>query len=102
VVAQDVSLTGVDDDVLLAWLAQQGCVVPTHDAATMARCAYNRLEAGLPMPGILQIRARLPVGHAIEELVLICECSQADEWTGVVRHIPPLTDYASPHVTAPA
>jgi len=88
VVAQDVSLTGADDEVLLAWAAQNGLVVLTHDAATVVRCAFDRLEAGLPMPGILQVSARLPVGHAIEELVLICECSDAEEWTGVVRYIP--------------
>jgi putative ABC transport system permease protein len=31
---------------------------------------------------------RLPVGQAIEELVLVCECSQAQEWDGVVRYLP--------------
>lgn len=76
------------DDVLLAWAAQNRRIVLTHDAATMARCAYDRLDQGLPMPGILQIHARLSVGQAIEELLLVCKCSGAEEWSGVVRYIP--------------
>ena len=44
VVAQEVGLTGVDDDVLQAWAAQNRRIVLTHDAATMARCAQKESD----------------------------------------------------------
>jgi hypothetical protein len=73
---------------VLAWAAERGRIVLTHDAATMPTAAFERLARGLPMPGLLRIRTTLPVAEAIEEILLIAECSQPEEWDGVVRYLP--------------
>ena len=85
---QDVGLSGSDDPTVLEWAAQQGRVVLTHDVATMIIFAYNRIEAGLSMPGLFEVSRRVSVGLAIEEIILIAECSIEGEWEGQVRFLP--------------
>ena len=76
---QDVELSGVDDPGVLAWAAQEGRIVLTHDVATMTTFAYERVRAGLSMPGVFEVSGRVPVGVAIEEILLIAECSLEGE-----------------------
>lgn len=85
---QDVGLSGVDDPTVLAWAAEEGCIVLTHDVATMTTFAYERVQAGLSMPGVFEVSRRVPVGAAIEEILLIAECSLEGEWEGQVRFLP--------------
>ena len=40
---QDVDLSGADDPAVLAWAAQEGRIVLTHDVATMTTFAYQRI-----------------------------------------------------------
>jgi hypothetical protein len=85
---QDADLSGADDPTVLAWGAQEGRIVLTHDVATMTTFAYERIQAGLPMPGLFEVSRRVPVGLAIEEIILIAECSLEGEWEGQVRFLP--------------
>ena len=85
---QDVGLSGVDDPKVLAWAAQEGRIVLTHDVATMITFAYERIEAGLSMPGLFEVSRRVPLGQAIEEIILIAECSLEGEWEDQVRFLP--------------
>ena len=85
---QDVGLSEADDPTVLEWAAQNGRVVLTHDVTTMTAFAYNRIEAGLSMPGLFEISRRVSVGLAIEQLLLIAECSLEGEWEGQVRFLP--------------
>jgi hypothetical protein len=85
---QDVSLSGADDPAVLAWAAQEGRIILTHDVATMITFAYERIQTGLSMPGLFEVSRRLPVGLAIEEIILIAECSLEGEWEGQVRFLP--------------
>src|SRR5919202_2878705 len=72
---QDVGLSGADDPVVLAWAAQEGRVLLTHDVSTMTRYAYERVQAGQPMPGVFEVSRELLIGQAIEEILLVAECS---------------------------
>ncbi|MDJ0742508.1 MAG: DUF5615 family PIN-like protein [Xenococcaceae cyanobacterium MO_167.B27] len=85
---QDVGLSGADDPTVLEWAAQQGRVILTHDVATMITFAYKRIEAGLSMPGLFEVSRRVSIGSAIEEIILIAECSIEAEWEGQVRFLP--------------
>jgi len=40
------------------------------------------------MNGIFEVPKNLPVGEAIEQLILIAECSLKDEWENQVRFLP--------------
>ncbi len=86
---QDVGLSGADDPAVLAWAAQEERIVLTHDIATMTTFAYQRIQAGLSMPGLFEVSRRVPpVGLAIEEIILIAKCSIEGEWEGQVRFLP--------------
>lgn len=87
--AQDLDeLYAEDDPVVLAWAADQGRVVLTHDVATMAGYAYERVVAGQSMPGVFEVDQDMPIGQAVDELELIARASQAGEWEGPVRFLP--------------
>ena len=85
---QDVGLTSADDPAILEWAAQAGRVVLTHDVATMTRYAYDRVRNGQPMPGVFEVGRHVPVGIAIEEIIVLAECSLEGEWEGQVRYLP--------------
>jgi hypothetical protein len=85
---QDVGLVGFDDPDVLAWAAEADCIVLTHDRATMPDYAYERVTSGLKMPGIFIFDDRFPVGKAIDEIVLLVDCSDQAEWNGRVVYLP--------------
>jgi hypothetical protein len=85
---QDVGLSGVDDPTVLEWAADEGRILLTHDVSTITRYAYERVEAGKPMPGVFEVSRGLPMGMVIEDLILLTECSLENEWEGQVRYLP--------------
>lgn len=50
--AQDVGLTGADDDAVLEWASVENRIVLTHDSATLVGIAYGRITNGRPVPGV--------------------------------------------------
>ena len=85
---QDVGLSGADDPMILEWAAQEGRMLLTHDVTTITRYAYERVQAGKPMPGVFEVSRKVPIGVAIEDILLIVECSLEKEWDGQVRYLP--------------
>lgn len=85
---QDVGLSGADDPDVLAWASEEGRILLTHDVRTITRFAYERLAAGLPMPGVFEISRTLPLRDVIADLVLVATCSDAAEWEGQVQYLP--------------
>jgi hypothetical protein len=85
---QDIGLSGADDPTVLVWGAEAERIILTHDVVTMITFAYQRIEAGLSMPGLFEVNRRISVGLAIEEIILIAECSLESEWEGQVRFLP--------------
>jgi hypothetical protein len=69
--AQDNELAEADDPTLLAWAAQQ-----------------ERIEDGQRMPGVFEVGRYEPMAQVIEDLLLLAECSEDDEWEGQVRYLP--------------
>lgn len=85
---QDVGLRGAEDSIILEWAANEGRVLLTHDAATMAFFAYKRVRAGKSMPGVIEVADDLPIGQAIEDILLLTEYSDRHEWEGRVIYLP--------------
>jgi hypothetical protein len=85
---QDAGLSGVDDPDILEWTAQERRVLLTHDVSTVTHFAYERVRAGKPMPGVFEVSRNVPIGVAIEDILLLAECSLDDEWEGQVRYLP--------------
>jgi predicted nuclease of predicted toxin-antitoxin system len=85
---QDVGLSAAEDPAILDWAAREGRVLITHDRRTIPRFAYERVRAGEPMAGVFIVDNLLPVGQAIDQLVLAVECSFDDEWKDRVLYFP--------------
>jgi len=86
--ANEADLEGVPDPEVLALAAGQDRILVSHDFQTMPRHFGDFLDAGNSSPGVLLVSQRLPVGDAIEELVLIWAASDADEWQNRILRIP--------------
>jgi Domain of unknown function (DUF5615) len=85
---QDVGLDEAEDPDVLAWAAQASRIVLTHDRSTFPDFAYERVSAAEPMPGVFVVNDRMPVGRAIDELLMVNDCSEQGEWEGRVLYLP--------------
>lgn len=85
---QNASLSGAPVPLILEWAAREGRVLLTDDVRTMTAHAYARVAAGLPMPGMFALPQSVPIRTAIDEVVLIAECSIEGEWEGQIRYLP--------------
>lgn len=85
---QDTDIYQADDPIVLDWAAREGRVLLTHDARTMPGYAFERVEAGLLMPGIFQVAQLAPIGAVIEDILLLVECGFEGEWEGQIRYLP--------------
>lgn len=77
---QDAGLSGAADPDILAWAAAQQRALGTHDVATMICQLRRRVDAGLPSTGVIACARQIPIAVAIEDLLLIAECSAEGEW----------------------
>lgn len=85
---QDTENYQAGDPVVLAWAAREGRNLITHDVNSMTRYAYERIAAGLDMPGVLVVPGLAPLGKIIEDLALIAGAGEADEWANKVTYLP--------------
>ena len=86
--AIDVGLSGVDDPGVLAWAAREGRLVLTHDVATMVGFAYDRVNGGLPMPGLIELPPGVSIASALLDIGLLLAASRPHEWDGQVLYFP--------------
>jgi predicted nuclease of predicted toxin-antitoxin system len=85
---RDVGLDGRPDPEVLAYAAERGLLVVSHDVNTMPAHARRRLAAGLPVAGLLMVRQTDPVAEVIDSLVLVWSSSEAEEWQGQIVFLP--------------
>lgn len=85
---QDVGLGAADDSTILEWAAKENRILLTHDVTTITHYAYERVEAGLSMPGVFEVNRKLPIARAIGDILILAECSLEGEWEGQVRYLP--------------
>jgi predicted nuclease of predicted toxin-antitoxin system len=85
---QDTELAGADDPTVLEWAAREGRILLTHDLETMTKYANERINAGLPLAGVIFVRDTLPVAKVIEDLLAIAGASEASEWENRTDFLP--------------
>jgi len=85
---QDVGLSGANDPEVLEWSAKERRVLLTHDVTTLTHHAHERVRGKKAMPGVFEIGRDVSIGIAIEDILLIAECSIEGEWEGQVRYLP--------------
>jgi hypothetical protein len=85
---QDVGLRGADGPAVLAWAAENERIVLTHDRATMPDFADARISKGQATSGMFVLNDRMAVGLAIQEILMIVDCSEQHEWKERVVRLP--------------
>ena len=54
----------------------------------MTKHAYARMGVGEPMAGVVVVPEDLAIGIAIEELLLLLECCEAEDLENQVKYVP--------------
>jgi len=85
---QDVGLMNADDPTILEWAAREERILLTHDVATITMYAYERINKGLPMPGVVEVIATASIGRILDDLELFVQCSLPEEYDGRILFIP--------------
>ncbi len=85
---QQAGLSGEDDPTVLRWAAAEGRVLFTHDSNTMIEYANRRVKNGEPMPGLFAVSREASIRTAIDDILLIAECSEDGEHEGRVDFVP--------------
>lgn len=85
--AHDLGLSGAADPEVLARAADEGRILLTHDRATVPPIAWQRVAAGLPMPGVFVLEIDYPVGASIDQILLLDSATDPDEWDGRIVYL---------------
>lgn len=86
--ANDANLAGVLDPGVLALAAEQDRILVSHDFQTMPRHFGEFLQAHGSSPGLILVPQYLPIGEAVDELVLIWGASDAPEYANRILRLP--------------
>lgn len=85
---QDVHPPRTSDPVVLEWAAKVGRIVITQDESTMVGHAWDRVNAGLPMPGVIVRSHSVSIRQAIDDLLLIAQCGVVEDFKDQVKFLP--------------
>lgn len=85
---QDTTLYQAPDPEVLEWAAQEERIILTHDVQTLVGDAYQRIENGLPMPGVILVPTTLPIGKALEDLEIAIGAGEPSDFESRVTFIP--------------
>lgn len=85
---QDIGLRTVDDDTILEWATNEGCLLVTSDIRTIEPKFKAYVTSGRPMTGVILIRQGISIGAAIDDLLLLIEVSQPGEWDSQIIRLP--------------
>jgi hypothetical protein len=85
--ANEAELEGIKDPEVLAVAAQDGRVLVTHDRKTMPT-EFGQFITSQSSSGVLILSQNLPIGEAIDVIVLVWEASTAEEWINQIMTFP--------------
>ena len=86
--AQDAGLLQTPDEDILSWASEHDHIVLTHDISTMVPLCEGRIRAGLACVGLVAVPDAMPIGSAIEDLVLLLSCYQAADFRDNIVRLP--------------
>ena len=87
ITAVEAGTLGLKDPALLAFAAQKQRIIVSHDKRTLPDHLADFLVAGHHSPGIMLVPGELPIGRAIEALLLVWEASSPSDWQDIVTFL---------------
>ena len=85
---QDTEIYQAPDPIVLEWAAKENRVILSRDVHTLIGYAYDRVKAGLPMPGLIEVSDDVPIGKAFDELSIIIGAGIPADFDQQVKYIP--------------
>ena len=85
--SSEAQLAGLEDPEVLCNSAADARILVSQDRSTMPS-HFRRFVAESESPGVILVRATVPIGVVIEELLLIWAASEPEEWTNRLAWIP--------------
>lgn len=85
---RQIGMQQTPDPEILEWAAQNGRVMLSHDVNTMEGYAYDRVIAGLPMPGVFLVTGGQAFQPVVDDIVLAANSSIEGEWENRVVYLP--------------
>ena len=76
------------DPDILEWAAREDRQILTRDRTTMVSYAYDRVIAGMPMPGVFVIPENMRIGQAVLDLETLALASDSIDWHDRVIFLP--------------
>ena len=87
-IQDEADLVGAPDPDVLEWAAKEGRIVLTSDVRTFPAFVKERLNQGLPMPGVFYANQSASVATLIDDLFLLATCSEEGEYEGQSVYLP--------------
>jgi len=88
VTVREAGLRSLRDQLILEFASAENRILISQDVNTMREHGSARLRSGKPMPGLFLLPDTVPIGKAIDEIVLIAACSYPDEWNSRIEFLP--------------
>jgi len=86
---RDLGMISTPDPDVLEYAAQQQWLLVTLDVNSMTGFAYQRIVAGLRMPGLFILKdMQPPFRRYIYDLFSILFCSEFEDWADKVEYLP--------------
>lgn len=85
--AEEAGLRGLADSEVLARAADDSRILVTHDRRTMPTYFADFIQRR-ESPGVIIISQRVSVRRAMDELALVWEASNPEEWTNLIVELP--------------
>ncbi|MDQ7027104.1 MAG: DUF5615 family PIN-like protein [Anaerolineae bacterium] len=85
---QDTEMFQSSDPELLDWIADENRILLTHDVKTIPRFAYERVRAGLSVPGIIEVRLTISIGQILDELEVLIGAGTPEDFENIIRYVP--------------
>ena len=79
---------GTKDPAILVWCEEYNFILVTNNRKSMPVHLNDHLQANRHIPGIFILNTNLSIGQNIDELILIAECSFANEYQDQITHLP--------------
>ena len=76
------------DPEILEWCEENAFILVTNNRASIAQHLQDHLDDGRHCPGILELNPNMSIGETIEELLLIWNASDADEYWDLLIYLP--------------
>jgi len=79
---------GMSDPDILVWCEEQSFILVTNNRKSMPQHLENHLAQGRHILGIIELNPNMRISDMIEELLLIWEFSEADEYQDRLIYLP--------------